>query len=162
MKYLIKNVMIWIVSWIFRVLQCRESLSAGPRLSFEVRYDGLKNQKHIHTKHRMWSGSFFVSHLKERFGIAPENFESHENSASFNFGYLSEFLLKWYVRHGVGKLRIHTFQKSPKISLVIQSPLISAMIEDECNFWTLQKLTASNTPHLNCKWGWMSLKFCFL
>ena len=34
------------------------------------------------------------SYLKERFGIAPESFESHENSANFNVGYLSDFLLK--------------------------------------------------------------------
>ena len=70
----------------------------------------------------MWLRSI----LKERFGIAPESFESHENSVNFNVGYLSEFLLNQHVRHGVGKLRIHTFQKSQKILLVL-NPLWSLL-----------------------------------
>ena len=57
----------------------------------------------------------FGHHLKDKFQIATESFECHENLANFIVGYLSDFLLNWYVRHGVGKLKIHTLRKIQKI-----------------------------------------------
>ena len=40
------------------------------------------------------SSEAFSTILKEKIGIAPEDFENHENSSNFILGYLSEFLLK--------------------------------------------------------------------
>ena len=57
----------------------------------------------------------FVMDLKEKSQVATKSFEYHENLANFIVGYLSDFLLNWYVRHGVRKLKIHTFRKIQKI-----------------------------------------------
>ena len=57
----------------------------------------------------------FVGVLKDKSQIATESFEYHENLANFIVGYLSDFLLNWYVRHGVRKLKTHTFRNIQKI-----------------------------------------------
>ena len=61
--------------------------------------------------------------LKEKSQIATESFEYHENLANFIAGYLSDFLLNWYVRHGVRKYSKNLNRP--------QSPLISATFQDK-------------------------------
>ena len=113
------------------------------RASQNTRYSNLNNimrsRSNNKTLRYLWI-TICNDILKEKSQIATESFEYHENLANFIVRYLSDFLLNWYVRHGVGKLKSHTLRKIQKIKS-------SSIPFDLCYIWGQVKFLNVTKPY---------------